>query len=56
MALHKGICWAAELKRSCIFSKKAILGPRGESYPKERREPQVTNAGIFNQVKSRDNE
>jgi len=45
------LVWAAELNARYIF-EKAFLGPRGEGYPKERREPQVQNAGILNQVKT----
>jgi len=32
--------------------EKAFTGRRGEGYPVERKEPQVRNARILNQVKS----
>lgn len=32
--------------------EKAFEGERGQGYPVERREPQVRNAGILNQVKT----
>jgi ribose 5-phosphate isomerase RpiB len=51
MAFAKGFGWAAELNARYIF-EKAFTGPRGEGYPVERREPQVKNAGILNQVKA----
>ncbi|WP_394180848.1 RpiB/LacA/LacB family sugar-phosphate isomerase [Marinomonas posidonica] len=51
MAFAKGFGWAAELNARYIF-EKAFTGPRGEGYPVERREPQVRNAAILNQVKA----
>ncbi|ETI60527.1 RpiB/LacA/LacB family sugar-phosphate isomerase [Marinomonas profundimaris] len=51
MAFAKGFGWAAELNARYIF-EKAFTGPRGEGYPVERKEPQVRNAGILNQVKA----
>lgn len=47
----KGFGWAAELNIRYIF-EKAFSGERGQGYPQERREPQVRNAGILNQVKT----
>jgi hypothetical protein len=32
--------------------EKAFTGRNGEGYPPERKEPQVRNAGILNQVKA----
>lgn len=46
----KGFGWGAELNVRYIF-EKAFTGRRGEGYPLERKEPQVRNAGILNQVK-----
>ncbi len=51
MAFAKDFGWAAELNARYIF-EKAFTGNRGEGYPVERREPQVENAGILNQVKA----
>ncbi len=51
MAFAKGFGWAAELNARYIF-EKAFTGPRGEGYPTERKEPQVRNADILNQVKT----
>lgn len=51
MAFAKGFGWAAELNARYIF-EKAFTGSRGEGYPVERKEPQVRNAGILNQVKA----
>ena len=51
MAFAKDFGWAAELNARYIF-EKAFTGNRGEGYPVERREPQVVNAGILNQVKA----
>jgi ribose 5-phosphate isomerase RpiB len=53
----KGFGWGAELNIRYIF-EKAFTGRRGEGYPIDRKEPQVRNAGILNQVKravSKDN-
>jgi ribose 5-phosphate isomerase RpiB len=47
----KGFGWGAELNIRFIF-EKAFSGCRGEGYPPERKEPQVRNAGILNQVKA----
>ncbi|AHG18763.1 hypothetical protein Z042_03405 [Chania multitudinisentens RB-25] len=47
----KGFGWGAELNVRYIF-EKAFTGRKGEGYPVERKEPQVRNAGILNQVKS----
>ncbi len=46
----KGFGWGAELNIKYIF-EKAFGGERGQGYPTERKESQVTNAGILNQVK-----
>ncbi|TQI81422.1 ribose 5-phosphate isomerase RpiB [Serratia fonticola] len=46
----KGFGWGAELNVRYIF-EKAFTGRKGEGYPIERKEPQVRNAGILNQVK-----
>lgn len=51
LAFAKGFGWAAELNARYIF-EKAFTGPRGEGYPVERKEPQVRNAGILNEVKA----
>jgi ribose 5-phosphate isomerase RpiB len=51
LAFAKGYGWGAELNVRYIF-EKAFVGERGEGYPKERREPQVANANILNQVKA----
>lgn len=47
----KGFGWGAELNIRYIF-EKAFEGTRGQGYPQERREPQVRNAGILNEVKA----
>ena len=47
----KGFGWGAELNVRYMF-EKAFTGEKGQGYPPERREPQVTNAGILNTVKS----
>ena len=51
LAFAKGFGWGAELNLQYIF-EKALTGVRGEGYPKERKAPQVENAGILSQVKS----
>jgi len=51
LAFAKGFGWGAELNVRYIF-EKAFVGERGQGYPIERREPQVRNAGILNQVKA----
>jgi len=47
----KGFGWGAELNLRFIF-EKAFAGAKGQGYPPERKEPQVRNAGILNQVKA----
>ncbi|RWR03066.1 hypothetical protein ED28_04510 [[Pantoea] beijingensis] len=47
----KGFGWGAELNLRFIF-EKAFTGRKGEGYPADRKEPQVRNAGILNQVKA----
>lgn len=47
----KGFGWGAELNVRYIF-EKAFSGEKGMGYPPERRESQVTNAGILNQIKT----
>ncbi|QKJ88871.1 Putative sugar-phosphate isomerase [Paramixta manurensis] len=47
----KGFGWGAELNLRFIF-EKAFSGAKGQGYPPERKEPQVRNAGILNQVKA----
>lgn len=47
----KGFGWGAELNLRFIF-EKAFTGEKGQGYPAERKEPQVRNAGILNQVKA----
>jgi len=47
----KGFGWGAELNMRYIF-EKAFTGIRGQGYPPERKESQVRNAGILNQVKA----
>ncbi|MEQ4530787.1 MAG: RpiB/LacA/LacB family sugar-phosphate isomerase [Mixta sp.] len=47
----KGFGWGAELNLRFIF-EKAFSGEKGQGYPPERKEPQVRNAGILNQVKA----
>ncbi len=46
----KGFGWGAELNLRYIF-EKAFTGVTGQGYPPERKESQVTNAGILNGVK-----
>ena len=48
MPLHG---WGAELNIRYLF-EKAFTGEKGQGYPPERKESQVTNAGILNQVKA----
>ncbi len=50
LAFAKGYGWGAELNVRYIF-EKALVGERGQGYPIERKEPQVRNAGILNEVK-----
>lgn len=50
LAFAKGFGWGAELNLRYMF-EKAFTGIRGEGYPLERKEPQVRNASILNQVK-----
>ena len=47
----KGFGWGAELNIKYIF-EKAFIGEKGQGYPAERKESQVTNAGILNQLKT----
>ncbi|WNN43985.1 MULTISPECIES: RpiB/LacA/LacB family sugar-phosphate isomerase [Winslowiella] len=47
----KGFGWGAELNLRFIF-EKAFTGEKGQGYPLDRKEPQVRNAGILNQVKA----
>lgn len=47
----KGFGWGAELNLRFIF-EKAFSGEKGQGYPADRKEPQVRNAGILNQVKA----
>lgn len=47
----KGFGWGAELNVRYIF-EKAFTGAKGKGYPLDRKEPQVRNAGILNQVKA----
>ena len=47
----KGYGWGAELNVRYIF-EKAFTGEKGMGYPPERRESQVTNAGILDKVKA----
>lgn len=51
LAFAKGFGWGAELNVRYMF-EKAFTGLKGEGYPPERKEPQVRNAGILNQVKA----
>jgi ribose 5-phosphate isomerase RpiB len=51
LAFAKGFGWGAELNVRYMF-EKAFTGRKGEGYPIERKEPQVRNAGILNQVKA----
>jgi len=46
----KGFGWGAELNVRYIF-EKAFTGAKGQGYPPERKESQVTNAGILNSIK-----
>ncbi|ABR74832.1 hypothetical protein CBG46_08760 [Actinobacillus succinogenes] len=50
LAFAKGFGWGAELNVRYMF-EKAFTGIRGEGYPVDRKEPQVRNAGILNEVK-----
>jgi len=47
----KGFGWGAELNARYIF-EKAFSGEKGMGYPPERRDSQVANAGILDQVKA----
>mgnify|MGYP005988861997 FL=1 len=47
----KGFGWGAEINIRYIF-EKAFTGEKGQGYPPERKESQVANAGILDQVKS----
>lgn len=47
----KGFGWGAEINIRYIF-EKAFGGERGQGYPAERKESQMTNAGILVQVKA----
>ncbi|MBU2916779.1 MAG: ribose 5-phosphate isomerase B [Psychrosphaera sp.] len=47
----KGFGWGAELNVKYIL-EKAFDGEKGQGYPADRKESQVTNAGILNQLKS----
>ncbi|HEY7884740.1 MAG TPA: RpiB/LacA/LacB family sugar-phosphate isomerase [Cellvibrionaceae bacterium] len=47
----KGFGWGAELNIRYIF-EKAFTGVTGQGYPPERKESQVTNAGILEGVKA----
>ncbi|WP_196160735.1 RpiB/LacA/LacB family sugar-phosphate isomerase [Reinekea sp. G2M2-21] len=51
LAFAKGYGWGAELNVRYIF-EKAFVGERGQGYPLERKEPQVRNAAILNEVKA----
>lgn len=51
LAFAKGFGWGAELNVRYMF-EKAFTGRKGEGYPVERKEPQVRNASILNQVKA----
>ncbi len=46
----KGFGWGAELNIRYIF-EKAFTGVKGQGYPPERKDSQVTNAGILEQLK-----
>ena len=50
LAFAKGFGWGAELNVRYIF-EKAFTGEKGLGYPPDRRESQVTNAGILESVK-----
>lgn len=47
----KGFGWGADLNLRYIF-EKAFTGVRGQGYPAERRESQVRNAAILNDIKT----
>jgi len=47
----KGFGWGAELNIRYMF-EKAFTGVKGQGYPPERKDSQVQNAGILNQVKT----
>lgn len=47
----KGFGWGAELNIKYIF-EKAFTGVKGQGYPAERKESQVANAGILEQLKA----
>jgi ribose 5-phosphate isomerase B len=47
----KGFGWGAELNIRYIF-EKAFTGIKGQGYPPERKDSQVTNAGILEQLKT----
>ena len=51
LAFAKGFGWGAELNLQYMF-EKALTGERGAGYPKERKAPQVANAGILSEVKA----
>lgn len=51
LAFAKGFGWGAELNVRYMF-EKAFTGIKGEGYPIERKEPQVRNAHILNEVKA----
>ncbi|MEJ2045047.1 MAG: RpiB/LacA/LacB family sugar-phosphate isomerase [Reinekea sp.] len=51
LAFAKGFGWGAELNVRYMF-EKAFTGERGQGYPLERKEPQVRNAAILNEVKA----
>lgn len=46
----KGFGWGAELNIRYMF-EKAFTGEKGQGYPPERKDSQVTNAGILEQLK-----
>lgn len=46
----KGFGWGAEINIRYIF-EKAFAGERGQGYPAERKESQMSNAGILSQLK-----
>jgi len=46
----KGYGWGAEINIRNIF-EKAFAGEKGQGYPPERKESQVANAGIVDQLK-----
>ena len=47
----KGFGWGAELNIRYML-EKAFTGDKGQGYPPERKESQVRNAGILNQIKT----